>query len=102
MLSRRPVEPGLVVADVLDRLAGQLVDLVEHRLRTAHLARDHDPVGGRQRLAGDARFRHRGDVGIDDRIGDPVADLVGMTFGDGLAGEEIIARDATSTPLGKL
>ena len=84
-----PVEAVLVVADVPDRLARQFLDPAEHGLGPAHLAGDHDLVGGGERLAGDARFRHRAEEGVDDRIGDAVADLVRVAFGDGFAGEEI-------------
>ena len=71
-----PVEAVLLVADVADGLAGQILDLVEDRVGPAHLAGDDDAIGGGQRLAGDARLRHRGEIGVDDRIGDAVADLV--------------------------
>ena len=63
----------------------------------AHLAGDDDAVGGGQRLAGDAHVPgvHAGLLGlavdqIDDLVGDAVADLVGMAFGNGFGGEEII------------
>ena len=56
---------------------------------TAHLAGDDDAVGGGQGLAGHARLGLCRQIGIDDRVGDPVADLVGMAFGNGFAGEKI-------------
>ena len=62
--------------------------------RTAGFARDHDAVGGRQRFAGDTNLtcvpaiaRAEFEEGIDDLIGDAVADLVGMTFRNGFTGE---------------
>ena len=84
-----PVEAVLLVADVADGLAGKVLDLVEDRVGAAHFAGDDDAIGGGERLAGDARLRQRREVGVDDGVGDPVADLVRMTFGDRLAGEQI-------------
>ena len=62
----------------------------------AGLAGDHDAVGGGQRLAGDAQLarvpamlRTEVEESIDDLVGDAVADLVRMTFGNGFAGEQI-------------
>lgn len=92
-----PVEAFLLVADVLDGAADDALDLlVGHRLRTAGLAGDHHLVGGRERLAGGADLPGV-DAGlgpfaveqIDDLVGNAVADLVRMTLGHGLAGEEI-------------
>ena len=39
-----------------------------------------------------------GEIEIDHRIGNPVADLVGMAFGDRLAGKQIIASFHGRTP----
>ena len=92
-----PVETFLLVADVLDRGAHDALDLlVGDRCGAAGLSRDHHLVSGRQRLAGgadgpgiDASLRPFAIEQVDDLIGDPVADLVGMPLGHGLAGEEI-------------
>ena len=85
-----PVEAVLLIADIADRLARDLLEqLLGDRGGPAHLARQHDLVGGRQRLAGDARIGIGAEIGIDDGVGDAVADLVGMPFGHGFAGEEI-------------
>ena len=85
-----PVEAFLLVADILDRLAGEL----DHRvlgdgIGTAHLAGDDDAVGGGKRLAGHAGLGLCRQIGIDDGVGDPVADLVRMTLGNGFTGEKI-------------
>jgi len=90
-LGALPVEALLLVADVADGGAGEL----DHPIRgdgvgAADLAGDHDAVRGGERLAGDAGLRHRGEIGVDHRVGNPVADLVGVALGDRLAGEEII------------
>ncbi|MGY4596833.1 hypothetical protein ACVWXL_004579 [Bradyrhizobium sp. GM22.5] len=92
-----PVETFLLVADVLDRGAHDTFDLlVGDGCGTAGLTGDHDLVGGRERFAGgtnlpgiDAGFRSFAVEQIDDLVGDPVAHLVRMAFGHGLAGEEI-------------
>ncbi|GJD75898.1 hypothetical protein CFIICLFH_4144 [Methylobacterium goesingense] len=86
-----PVEARLLVADVLHHRAGELFQMVEgHGVGAAHLARDDDAVRGGQRLHAEAGFRHRREIGIHDSVGDPVADLVGMSFRDRFAREEII------------
>ncbi len=86
-----PVEAGLLVADVAHGLAGQLLKVLEgHGIGAAHLARDHDAVGRGQRLDAETGLRHRREIGIDDGVRDPVAHLVGVAFGDGFAGEEVV------------
>ncbi|GJE70868.1 hypothetical protein CHKEEEPN_2410 [Methylorubrum podarium] len=95
-----PMEARLLVADVAHRLAGQLLEVLEgHGIGAAHLARDHDAVGRRQRLDAQARLRHRGDVGVDHGVRDPVAHLVGVAFGDGFAGEEIVGTRHRAPPI---
>jgi hypothetical protein len=83
-----PVEAFLLVADVADRLAGEAFDLAEDGLGAAHLAGDDHAVGGGKRLAGDARLGHRRQIGVDDGIGNPVADLVRVAFRHGFTGEQ--------------
>ena len=80
---------------IRERLA--VLALLQQRLRDAHLAGDDDAVGGGQRLAGDADLPgvHAGLLGlaidqIDDLVGDAVANLVRMAFGNGFAGEQVI------------
>src|SRR6516164_8224756 len=87
----------LLVADVLDRLAGCRLDLFDGDFRPAHLASDDDPVGRGESLA-----RHANLIGIEtcfgpftkeqihDLIGDPIANLVGMPFRHGFTGELVI------------
>ena len=78
-----------VVADVEDRLA----DDVGHRgvRRRAHLAGDDDQTGGEQGLDRDAQV---GAVAVlahevvEDRVADPVGDLVRVTLGHRLRGEK--------------
>ena len=86
-----PVEALLGIADILDRLARQLFDVgMGDAAAAAHFAGDHDAVGGAQRFGRDARARITCEICIDDRIGNAVANLVRMPFGDGFAGEQII------------
>ena len=101
-------EAVLVVADVLDHAARDLRDqfTVHHRLvavlvevgrLAAALTGDDDLVGGGERLAAEPRI-HLAVVGdaeldvvfqkrVEHRVGNLVADLVRMTFGNRLAGE---------------
>ena len=74
--------------------------LLEQRRLAAAFAGDDDLVGGAERLAaepgvhlavvGDAELDVVLDEGIEDGVRNLVADLVGMTFGNGFAGEEIV------------
>ena len=93
-----PVEAVLLVADILDRLARDLFHFGRaDMLRAAGLARDHDAVGGAQGLAGgaDVPGAHAvlgafAEEQIHHLVGDAVADLVGMAFGNAFGGEEVI------------
>ena len=85
-----PVEAVLLVADLAhavprdgrERLGGD-------RLRSPYLARQHDPVGGDQGLAGHAGVGIERQIGIDHGIGDSVADLVRVPFRHRFAGEQV-------------
>ncbi len=93
------VETFLFVTDRLHRIARHLFEnLRSDRRRAAHLAREHNAVGGREGFAGDPRLGIGSEEGVDDRVGDPVADLVGMAFGDGLAGEQIVGLKHLGIP----
>jgi hypothetical protein len=104
-------ESLLIVADVLHDIARDLRDqlaiddrlaaeLVEQRRLSAALAGNHDLVGGGERLAaepgidlavvGDAEFDVVLQKGIEHGIRNLVADLVGMSLGNGFAGKQII------------
>ena len=104
-----PVKAVLLVADIADRttrgrpettgiddFVAVLVGLHQAG-RQANLAGDDDAIRGRQGLAGDAN-RPRVNASllglsidqIDDLIGDPVADLVGMALRHAFAGEDIV------------
>ncbi len=92
-----PVEALLLIADVADGHARDVRDpVLGHRLRPARLARDDDLVGRGERLArGTNGPRINAGLGtlpikkVDDLIGDAIAHFVRMTFGNGLAREEI-------------
>ncbi len=95
-LGHVPVEAFLLVADLADRLARHLDQTVPaDRARAAHLAGENHPVGRRQRLDRDARLRIGGQKGVDDGVGDPVANLVGMPLAHRFAGEYVIALGHT-------
>ena len=83
--------------------------LVEQRRLAAALARDNDLVGGGERFAaepgvdqavvGDAELDVILQEGIKHRVGNLVADLVRMTFGNRFTGEqEIIMRHRNILP----
>ena len=94
---------GGVVADLEDRLADDVGDRgVGGR---AHLTGDHDEAGGQQRLDGDAQVGLVGVLGhqvVEDRVADPVGDLVGVTLGHGLGGEEASSHVALDSSLERL
>ncbi len=104
-------EAVLVVADVSHHLAGDPRDelaidhrvaavLGEQRRLAATFTGDDDLVGRAQRLAaepgihqaviGDAELDVVLEKGVEDRVRNLVTDLIGMTFGNGLASEEIV------------
>ena len=86
-----PMESVLFVPNFLDRGAGHVLDDgVGEVVGTAHLAGEDDKVGGTQGFDGDPCLGFRRQVGIDDSIGDAVADLVGMSFGNGFTSEKIM------------
>ena len=97
-VSVAPMEAVLLVADVLDRLCERLLRSRRGRnFRAADFAGDDDPVGRRQRLAGDAdligidaRLRPFAEEQIDDFVRNPIANLVRMAFGNGFTGELVI------------
>ncbi len=85
-----PVKAFLLVADILHAFARDLFDPADDRARTADLAPDHHPVGGGKGLAGHPRLRVFGQKRIEDRIGNPVADLVGVPLGNRFGGERVV------------
>ncbi len=84
-----PVEALLLVADVLHRRADLLLQALDHPGRAAHLAGDHDPVGGHQGLAGHPRIRVRRQERIHHHIRYPVRHLVRVTLRNALAREQV-------------
>ena len=55
------------------------------------LARDHGDARLHQRFAGDARLRVAREDRVQHGVGDLVGDLVGVPFGNGLGGEQVVA-----------
>jgi hypothetical protein len=81
---------GVVVADLLDGLAGHLLE-IHHRVG-GDFARHHHEAGVAQRLGGNARILVLREDGVEHRVGDLVRNLVGMAFGDRLGSEEKAVR----------
>ena len=79
---------GARVADVADRVAddGLEVDVGVGR----DLAEDEHEARRRGRLARDAGVGVVADDRVQDRVGDLVAHLVGVAFGDRLGGEQVL------------
>src|SRR3546814_7899093 len=80
-----------VCSSDLRRARHLLQQIPSHLGWSTHLAGEHYPIGGCKGLDGNPRIRVMGEEGVDDGIGDPVAHLVGVSFGDRLAREEIAA-----------
>ena len=97
-----PMKIVLLVADLADRVARHLDQLLAgDRGRAADFAGEHHPIGGDQRLDAAARLRLGSEKGVDDRVGDAVANLVGMAFRHRFAGEHKIALGQGSLPFPK-
>jgi hypothetical protein len=93
------MEARLGVADILDRKPRQMGEIVLGKdLRAPHLARDDDAVRGGKGLAGHTSLGIDGQEGVHDLIGDAVAHLVRMAFGDRLARETIGFADQVTPP----
>ena len=85
----------LLVADVFDARARNLIDAAHVifqlvRIRQANLAADHNAVCGGERFCSDTRLRLLGQKGIKYCIGNPVADFIRVTLGNGLRGKCVI------------
>jgi len=77
---------GVVVPDLVDRVADQGLE-VDVGLGS-DLPGDDDQAGAGEGLAGNAAVGVDGQAGVEDGVGDLVGDLVRVTFGHGLTGEE--------------
>ena len=83
-----PMKTLLFVADILDRATGDLLQVrMGYGIGAAHLAGQDHVVGGTQSLDGDAGQGIAGQIRIDDGVGNTVADLVRMPFGNRFTGE---------------
>ena len=93
-----PMKAFLLVADVFDGGARHGFDILgADRFGAAGFARDDDPVGGGQGFAGGANIpgAHAflgafAEEQIHDFVGNPVTDLVRVTFRNAFRGEEVI------------
>ena len=84
----REAEVGVGVADLADRLAGDLLDVDVGLGRD--LAGDDDEAGVDERLAGDPAVRVVGQDRVEDAVGDLVGDLVRVALGHRLGGEQVL------------
>ena len=79
-------ELGPVIADVPHHLAGDLGDV--HIAGGGDLAHHMDQAGGHRGLAGHPGLGVLGQDGVQHRVRDLVADLVGMPLGNGLGSKQ--------------
>src|SRR5207342_2383839 len=87
----------IVVADVVDNLARQRLD-VDPR-RGGDFAGDDRGAGLHHGFAGDAGALVLRQDGVEDGVGDLVGDLVRVAFGNGLGGEEVAGAHRRIYPL---
>ena len=73
---------GMSITDGADGGANELI-VIQFR-EGGDFSCDDDEIGLNQGFAGDAAVRVLGEAGIEDCIGDAVADLIGMAFADRL------------------
>ncbi len=77
-----PMKAVLLIADILDGVPHHLLQrLVGDCRGTTGLTGEEDAVRGGHGLHGDARIGIRREIGVDDGVGNAIANLVGMTFG---------------------
>ena len=95
-----PMKALLLVADGPNGLAHRMDDRIVGESRAADFAGDDHPIGGRQSLAGhpnsirvDPAPCALAEVEIDDFVGNAIANLVRMAFGNGFAREEVVLAD---------
>ena len=81
---------GPVIADLPDDLAGDLGDV--HVAAGADLPHDVDQARGRGGLAGHPAQGVLGQDGVQDGVGDLVANFIGMSLGNGLRSEKTVAH----------
>ena len=87
-----PVKALLLVSDFPNRVARHVFQhILGDLLGPANLAGEHDTVGRCHRLDGDPRQGVVREEGVDDSVRDAIANLVGVPFRDGLAGEVEVA-----------
>ena len=90
-----PGKPWLIIADIVHRQARQMRQIIlGDGFRAARFPGQNDAVGGHQRLAGHPRIGVGGKVGIHHRIGNPVRDLVRVTFRNRFRREQKLTRVA--------
>ena len=82
---------GFDVADILHDAAGDLlvVDLRGTPIPELEFPGVDGQVGGNQRLAGYVGGGIERQAGVENRVGNLVAHLVGMSFGDRFGGENV-------------
>ena len=80
------------VADIADGRARDFLKVDDRVGR--NFAGQHDEAGRDQGFTGDAAFRILRQNGVEDRVGNLIGNLVGMSFGYGLRRKEMAAVTA--------
>ena len=86
-----PVKALLLVADLAHRGASYVFQVpMGDAIGPPNFARQNNLIGRAQGLAGHPGFRHRGQVGVHNRVRNAVGYLVGMALGNRFTGEQVI------------
>ena len=84
-----PVKTFLFVADVLDGGANLFLKLIDQSIRPADLPGQDDPIGRHKGFTRHARVGISPQEGVHDSVRDSVGDLVGVSFRNAFACEDV-------------
>jgi len=98
------VELVLLIADIFDARACDILNTVHVivqlvLVRQADLSANHNTVGCGKSFSGDTRLWLFRQERVEDRIADPVTDLIGMPLGNGLGRKNIRCAGHERAPM---
>ena len=82
---------GVVIADFPDRIQRDILPV--HLGTGGDFPRDHHQVGGGQRFTGHTTLRILRQTGVEDRVGNLVAHLIRMPFGNRFRSEHVLCTN---------